>query len=119
MTLTNSAPYSPGTVPSNTTRYLILLSDGLNTQNRWWATAVPRARPDDALIDGRLNSVCSAAKTDGVIIYSLYVHVNGGGNSTPLQNCATGQFQILRPDIGQPDRRRVSQTSPSRSPTCA
>ncbi|MFO1246957.1 MAG: TadE/TadG family type IV pilus assembly protein [Alphaproteobacteria bacterium] len=89
MTLTNSAPYSPGAVPANTTRYIILLSDGLNTQNRWVGDGSTEGTPDDALIDGRLSSVCSAAKSDGVIIYTLYVHVNGGGNSAPLQDCAS------------------------------
>jgi Flp pilus assembly protein TadG len=89
MTLTNSAPYSPGAVPSNTTRYLILLSDGLNTQDRWWGDGSTEGTTDDAKIDARLSSVCSAAKTDGVIVYSLYVHVNGGGNSAPLKDCAT------------------------------
>jgi len=36
-----------------------------------------------------MNQVCSAAKADGVVIYTLYVHVNGGGNSAPLRNCAS------------------------------
>jgi Putative Flp pilus-assembly TadE/G-like len=89
MTLTNSAPYSPGAVPGNTTRYIILLSDGLNTQNRWVGDGSTEGTTDDALIDGRLSSVCSAAKADGVIVYTLYVHVNGGGNSAPLKDCAT------------------------------
>ncbi len=33
--LTNVSPYNAPPVPSNTTRYIILLSDGLNTQDRW------------------------------------------------------------------------------------
>lgn len=89
MTMTKSAPYSPGAVPSNTTRYMILLSDGLNTQDRWWGDGGTEGTPDDAKIDDRMNKVCTAAKADGVIIYTLYVHVNGGGNSSPLRNCAT------------------------------
>lgn len=89
MTLTNSAPYSPGAVPSNTTRYIILLSDGLNTQDRWWGDGSTEGTTDDAKIDDRMSKVCAAAKADGVIIYSLYVHVNGGGNSAPLKDCAT------------------------------
>jgi Flp pilus assembly protein TadG len=79
--LTTNGAYGAPAVPANTTRYIILLSDGLNTQNRW--TTVP------ASIDTRMNLACSAAKTDGVVIYTLYVHVNGGGSSTPLQNCAS------------------------------
>jgi hypothetical protein len=37
-----------------------------------------------------MSAVCSAAKNDGVVIYTLYVHVNGGGDSGPLQDCASG-----------------------------
>ena len=29
------------------------------------------------------------AKADQVVIYTLYVHVGGGGNSAPLKNCAS------------------------------
>jgi hypothetical protein len=36
-----------------------------------------------------MNLACSAAKADGVVIFTMYVHVGGGGNSTPLQNCAS------------------------------
>jgi Flp pilus assembly protein TadG len=89
LTMTQGNPYGAAAVPSNTTRYIILLSDGLNTQDRWWGDGSTEGTTDDAKIDDRMNKVCAAAKTDGVIVYSLYVHVNGGGNSTPLQNCAT------------------------------
>jgi hypothetical protein len=79
--LTTGNPYGAPTVPANTTRYIILLSDGLNTQNRWTT--------DASQIDDRESDTCTAAKADGVVIYTLYVHVNGGGNSAPLQGCAS------------------------------
>jgi hypothetical protein len=87
--LTPGGAYGTPTLPDNTTRYIILLSDGLNTQNRWWGDGFTEGTPDDDKIDDRMAKVCSAAKADGVVIYTLYVHVNGGGNSAPLQNCAS------------------------------
>jgi Flp pilus assembly protein TadG len=89
--LTPGDPYGAPTVPANTTRYIILLSDGLNTQDKWWGDGSTENTSDDAKIDARENLVCSAAKADGVVIYTIYVHVNGAQASTsiPLQNCAT------------------------------
>jgi hypothetical protein len=82
---------APATLPPNTTRYIILFSDGLNTQNRWWGDGHTEGTSDDDQIDARMNLVCSAAKTDGVIIYTMYVHTAAGSaaTSTPLQNCAS------------------------------
>jgi Flp pilus assembly protein TadG len=87
--LTNASPYSPGAVPSNTTRYIIILSDGLNTQDRWWGDGSIEGSTEDGYIDARMNKTCSAAKTDGVIVYSIFLHIGTSGNSTPLLNCAT------------------------------
>jgi len=87
--LTKGDPYGTLALPANTSRYIILLSDGLNTQNRWWGDGSTEGTTQDGYIDDRMKLTCDAAKTDGVIIYTLYVHVNGGGNSDPLKSCAT------------------------------
>jgi Flp pilus assembly protein TadG len=87
--LTKGDPYGTPGLPDNTSRYIILLSDGLNTQNRWWGDGSTEGTTQDGYIDARMKLTCDAAKQDGVIIYTLYVHVNGGGNSDPLQKCAT------------------------------
>jgi Flp pilus assembly protein TadG len=89
--LTPGGAYGTPALPDNTTRYIILLSDGLNTQNRWWGDGHTEGTPEDEQIDTRMNKVCSAAKADGVIIYAVYVHTAAGSStsSTPLQNCAT------------------------------
>jgi Flp pilus assembly protein TadG len=87
--LTKGDPYGTLALPANTSRYIILLSDGLNTQNRWWGNGSTEGTVQDGYIDDRMKLTCDAAKKDGVVIYTLYVHVNGGGNSTPLTNCAT------------------------------
>jgi hypothetical protein len=36
-----------------------------------------------------MHLVCTAAKLDGVIIYSIFVHIGTNGNSSALQDCAT------------------------------
>jgi hypothetical protein len=57
---------------------IILLSDGLNTQDRWYSSASP--------IDSRQQIACNNAKAAGVTIYTVMVM---SGNSTVLQNCAS------------------------------
>ena len=89
-TLTPGAPYGAPTVPSNTSRYIIVVSDGLNTLDRWWGDGSTEGTTNDGYIDARMNSVCAAAKADGITVYSIYVNIGGtDGNSAPLQNCAT------------------------------
>jgi Flp pilus assembly protein TadG len=88
-TLTNASPYSPGAVPANTSRYIIILSDGLNTKNRWWGNGSSTGTSDTALIDGRMDAVCAAAKADGITVYSIFLNISNQGNSAPLQNCAS------------------------------
>jgi Flp pilus assembly protein TadG len=87
--LTPGDPYGAPLVPSNTTRYIILLSDGLNTQNRWWGDGSTEGTTEDGYIDDRMDKTCTNAKAEGVVIYTLYVHINGGGNSQPLKDCAS------------------------------
>ncbi|HKU65583.1 MAG TPA: pilus assembly protein [Rhizomicrobium sp.] len=88
--LTPNGPYGTPALPANTTRYIILFSDGLNTQNRWWGDGRTEGTPDDDKIDNRMELVCDAAKADGVVIYTLYVHTAvGAPPSPPLQNCAS------------------------------
>jgi hypothetical protein len=81
-TLVPGDPYNAGTLPKDTTMVLIILSDGLNTQNRWSGSASD--------INDREKIACKAAKDKGAIIYSVFVDLNGAqGDSTPLQDCAT------------------------------
>jgi hypothetical protein len=88
--LTPGAPYSTPAIPSNTTQFIILLSDGLNTQDRWWGNGSTESTTQDGYIDARENSTCTNAKAAGITIYSLYVNINGSdGDSAPLSNCAS------------------------------
>ena len=96
LALTTGAPYSAPTLPANTSRYIILLSDGLNTEDRWYGDGSTTGSTDDGKIDTRENSACTAAKTDGVVIYTLFLDLGGTqGNSTPLQNCATDSSKYV------------------------
>ncbi len=84
--LTNNLPYTSGALPVNTTRYIILLSDGLNTMDRWYGNGSAQS----ASVDTRMAAACANAKTAGFIIYTVFVDLNGTqGNSTVLQNCAS------------------------------
>lgn len=89
-TLTPGSPYGAPAVPGNTARYIILLSDGLNTQNRWWGDGSTEGTTEDGYIDAREQKSCDAAKADGIIIYSIFLDIGGAhGNSAPLENCAS------------------------------
>jgi hypothetical protein len=84
-TLTPGDPYGAPAVPANTTRYLIVLSDGLNTQDRWYYSDTVATS-----VDAREKLVCDAAKANGIIIYTIYINIGqSSGNSAPLLNCAS------------------------------
>lgn len=79
-------PLDAPALPSNTARYIIILSDGLNTQDRWYGNGYSQATQ----VDDRMADVCYNAKAAGIIIYAVYVDIGGTqGNSSVLQNCAT------------------------------
>ena len=79
--LTNSAPLNSGALPATTQKIIILLSDGLNTQNRWSST--------QSDIDDREKVACDNAKRDNVLIYTIFVDIGGTqGSSSALQYCA-------------------------------
>jgi Flp pilus assembly protein TadG len=65
---------------------IILLSDGMNTQDRWYTSA--------SSIDSRQSTLCANAKAAGITIYTIQVNTGTGRNADPtstvLQNCASG-----------------------------
>jgi Flp pilus assembly protein TadG len=86
MAQTQGNPLNAPALPANTTQYIILVSDGLNTQDRWSGDGTN----EDAGTDARMALACTNAKAAGFIIYAVFVDLNGTqGNSTVLQNCAT------------------------------
>ncbi len=79
-------PYNAPSIPANTTRYIILLSDGLNTMDRWYGDGSNQSTQ----VDARMAKACKTAKDNGFVVYTLFVDLNGAqGNSQVLQNCAT------------------------------
>jgi hypothetical protein len=111
------APLSPPALPDQTQRVIIILSDGLNTQNRWWGNGYDQS----SAVDDRMAQVCFNAKAAGIVIYAVYVDIASQGNSSVLQACASdiskyydltsaGDIQKAFTDIGQQiTNLRVSQ----------
>ena len=71
------------------TDVIILLTDGLNTQNRWSTT--------QSDIDDRQAMTCANIKAANVDLYTIQVNTGGDPTSTLLQNCAssTDKFYLL------------------------
>jgi len=86
MSLTQSAPLNaPAKDPNYTYKdAIILLSDGLNTQNRWYSNA--------AQIDARQKILCDNAKNAGITVYTIQVNtgIPADPTSDVLQYCASG-----------------------------
>lgn len=86
MTLSTGDPMN---APAKDTNYtykdaIVLLSDGLNTQNRWYNNA--------SQIDARQKILCDNAKAQpyNVTIYTVQVNTGGDPTSSVLQYCASG-----------------------------
>jgi Flp pilus assembly protein TadG len=85
MSLVGGGPYP--TPPAEDPNYkyskvIILMSDGLNTQNRWYTSA--------SKIDAREEIACANAKAAGITLYTIHVNTDGDPMSTLLKGCASG-----------------------------
>ncbi|MBS0249055.1 MAG: VWA domain-containing protein, partial [Proteobacteria bacterium] len=85
----------PLTAPAKDSNYnysdiIILMSDGLNTQDRWYGNGSSISTS----VDGRMYvsstgaGTCANIKSSGVTIYTIQVNTSGDPTSTLLQNCA-------------------------------
>ena len=77
---------SPFTIPAKDPNYtystvMILLTDGLNTQNRF--------STNQSDIDARTKKACDNIKAAGITLYTLQVSTGGDPTSTMLQQCAS------------------------------
>jgi Flp pilus assembly protein TadG len=84
MSLVGGGPYP--TPPAEDPNYkywkvIILLTDGLNTQNRWYT--------DQTSIDTRQATTCANVKAAGITLYTVQVNTGGDPTSTLLQTCAS------------------------------
>ena len=90
----------PLTAPTIDTSYdyqkiIILLSDGLNTQDRWYSAQTP---VDNRMYqNGKGSGTCANIKAAGITIYTIQVNTGGDPTSTLLKNCATStdKFYLL------------------------
>lgn len=68
---------------------IILMSDGLNTENRWSSSqGEVNKRMYDPSKGGE--GTCANIKAAGITIYTVHVNTDGDPMSTLLQNCASG-----------------------------
>jgi Flp pilus assembly protein TadG len=89
------APYTvPALDPAyQYTQVIILLSDGLNTQDRWYGDG----SSPSAQVDARQALLCTNVKAAGIVLYTVQVNTDGDPTSTLLRNCASdsGKFFLL------------------------
>jgi Flp pilus assembly protein TadG len=87
-----SLTQSPFTVPAFDPDYkysqvIILLTDGLNTQDRWYSS--------QSSIDARQEKTCANVKAAGVTVYTVQVNTGGDPTSTLLQGCASDKNKFF------------------------
>jgi Flp pilus assembly protein TadG len=87
MSLTGGGPF---TVPAKDPNYkyqdiIILMSDGLNTENRWDGNGSWQS----SAVDERTALACTNAKNAGLTVYTIHVNTDGDPTSQILKNCAT------------------------------
>ena len=90
----------PFTVPTMDPNYkyqqvIILLSDGLNTQDRWYGTDMCGAI---MCIDAREKLICDNIKDSGVTIYTIQVNTDAEATSNVLKYCAGTVKQVGDPN---------------------
>lgn len=91
MTLSTGNPMNAPAKDANYTYKdaIVLLSDGLNTQNRWYSNA--------SQIDTRQKKLCDNAKAENITIYTVQVNTGSDPTSSVLQYCAssTDKFYLV------------------------
>jgi Flp pilus assembly protein TadG len=84
MSLVGGGPY-PAPPPKDPnyqySEVIILLTDGLNTEDRWYTS--------QSSIDARQAMTCANVKAAGITLYTIQVNTGGDPTSTLLQNCAS------------------------------
>jgi len=94
--LTQGAPLNaPAEDPSVTTnKVLIVMSDGLNTQDRWPAYGNGVTQYNGS-IDARQSIQCANIKAAGVTVYSMQINTRGDPTSAVLKNCASSNDKFV------------------------
>jgi len=87
--LTPGDPFNNLAMPMNAQQAIVMLTDGLNTENRWTT--------NQSAIDARTQKVCDNIKAAGITLFTIQVNTGGDPTSALLQNCASdsSKFYLL------------------------
>ncbi|MEZ5785864.1 MAG: TadE/TadG family type IV pilus assembly protein [Xanthobacteraceae bacterium] len=93
LSLLQSAPLSSPAEDSNYQyqKVIVLLSDGLNTQDRWYGNGYSPS----SQVDARQQILCENVKAAGITLYTVQVNTDGDPTSTLLQNCASSSDKFF------------------------
>ncbi|MEW6450435.1 MAG: pilus assembly protein [Pseudomonadota bacterium] len=81
--------------PAKDSRYtynevIVLMSDGLNTLNRWYGNGSSvNTSVDRRMHESAAAGTCANIKASGITIYTVHVNTDGDPKSTLLENCAS------------------------------
>lgn len=93
----------PLAAPSKDSNYnykeiVILMSDGLNTENRWYGNGSSAStQVDKRMYDASNNGsgTCANIKATGVTIYAIQVNTGGDPTSAIMRNCASSSDKFF------------------------
>ncbi|MDB5602716.1 MAG: Flp pilus assembly protein TadG [Xanthobacteraceae bacterium] len=90
--LSPGAPLNAPAMDPNYTyqRVIILMSDGLNTEDRWYDGWGAQSQ-----IDARMAKICTNVKAAGITIWAIHVNTDNDPISTVLQNCASDSSKFF------------------------
>ena len=93
MSLAGGGPFTvPAMDPNYTyTQIIILLTDGLNTEDRWYGNGSTTSTQ----VDARQTLTCANIKAANITIYTIQVNTDGSPTSTLLQNCASDSTKFF------------------------
>jgi Flp pilus assembly protein TadG len=86
MSLVGGGPFAAPPMDPNYkyTQVIVLLTDGLNTQDRWYGNGYNVSTQ----VDARQQITCNNLNAAGITVYTVQVNTDGDPTSTLLQNCA-------------------------------
>ena len=86
MSLVGGGPFTAPPMDPNYkyTQVIVLLTDGLNTQDRWYGDGSNVSTQ----VDARQQITCKNINASGITLYTVQVNTGGDPTSTLLQNCA-------------------------------
>ncbi len=93
MSLVGGGPYPPPPPEDpnyNYSKVIILLTDGLNTENRWYS--------NQNAIDARQQMTCNNINAAGITLYTIQVNTDGDPTSQLLKKCAGSPGKYPDPD---------------------